>query len=186
MQRIFGGRISFGDGLVPTKEGQAAISEELLEREITRGFKFRGMYLTRLRYWAEGLAGEMSRPGRPRSCRLHGPLRQKKTQGAFASRQETATRSLKPAFLTSHLLRLEIRNNFRCFLDFTRSSPRWSLCDPHGSAVIALRAMRDVPTYLWVRLIRSNCENNGNYHVFRPSLRKLARNVGSIGVSLIS
>ncbi len=43
-------------GSVPTKEGQAAISQEILEREITRGFKARGMYLKRLRYWAEGLA----------------------------------------------------------------------------------------------------------------------------------
>ncbi len=43
-------------GSVPTKAGQAAIPQEILEKEIARGFKARGMYLKRLRYWAEGVA----------------------------------------------------------------------------------------------------------------------------------
>jgi len=42
-------------GSVPTKEGQASILVKLLEKEIARGFKFRGMYRTRLRYSAEGV-----------------------------------------------------------------------------------------------------------------------------------
>ena len=42
-------------GSVPTKEGQASILRELLEKEITRGFKSRGMYRTRLRYSVEGV-----------------------------------------------------------------------------------------------------------------------------------
>ncbi len=43
-------------GSVPTKEGQAAISEEVLERERARGFETRGMYLRRLGYFVDGLA----------------------------------------------------------------------------------------------------------------------------------
>jgi len=43
-------------GSVPTKEGQAAIPQEILGKEIARGFKSRGMYLKRLRFWAEGVA----------------------------------------------------------------------------------------------------------------------------------
>ncbi len=43
-------------GSVPTKEGQAAISAEVLERERTRGFESRGMYLKRLGYFVDGLA----------------------------------------------------------------------------------------------------------------------------------
>ena len=43
-------------GAVPTKEGQAAISQEVLREEIARGFKTRGMYRKRLRYFVDGLA----------------------------------------------------------------------------------------------------------------------------------
>jgi len=43
-------------GSVPTKEGQAAISNEILEREIARGFRSRGMFRKRLGYFANGLA----------------------------------------------------------------------------------------------------------------------------------
>ncbi len=43
-------------GSVPTKEGQAAISAEVLERERARGFESRGMYLKRLGYFVDGLA----------------------------------------------------------------------------------------------------------------------------------
>jgi REP element-mobilizing transposase RayT len=43
-------------GAVPTKEGQAAISEEILEREIVRGFSSSGFYRKRLRYFVDGLA----------------------------------------------------------------------------------------------------------------------------------
>ncbi len=38
------------------KEGQAAISEEVLEREIARGFETRGVYLKRLGYFVDGVA----------------------------------------------------------------------------------------------------------------------------------
>jgi len=67
----------------------------------------------------------------------------------------------------------------RRFLDFAQSSPRWSLRDLHGVAVIALRAMRDVPTYCQVRLIHSFCENVEYHHVFRASQRKPVRTSGS-------
>ncbi len=43
-------------GAVPTKEGQAAISQELLEQEIARGFASSGLYRKRLRYFVDGLA----------------------------------------------------------------------------------------------------------------------------------
>ena len=43
-------------GSVPTKEGQAAISTEVLEREIARGFTSSGFYRKRLRYFVDGLA----------------------------------------------------------------------------------------------------------------------------------
>ena len=43
-------------GSVPTKEGQAAISQEILEAEIARGFKVRGMFRKRLGYFVDGLA----------------------------------------------------------------------------------------------------------------------------------
>jgi len=43
-------------GAVPTKEGQAAISEEILGREIARGFATSGLYRKRLRYFVDGLA----------------------------------------------------------------------------------------------------------------------------------
>ena len=43
-------------GAVPTKEGQAAISREVLEREASRGFESRGAYLRRLGYFVDGLA----------------------------------------------------------------------------------------------------------------------------------
>ena len=43
-------------GAVPTKEGQAAISQEVLEQEIARGFETRGVYLRRLGYFVDGLA----------------------------------------------------------------------------------------------------------------------------------
>ena len=43
-------------GSVPTKEGQAAVSAKVLEAEIARGFKIRGMYLKRLGYWVDGIA----------------------------------------------------------------------------------------------------------------------------------
>ena len=42
-------------GAVPTKEGQAAIPREVLEREVARGFKVRGMYRKRLGYFVDGL-----------------------------------------------------------------------------------------------------------------------------------
>ncbi len=43
-------------GAVPTKEGQQAISPEVLEREVARGFEVRGLYRKRLRYFVDGLA----------------------------------------------------------------------------------------------------------------------------------
>ncbi len=43
-------------GSVPTREGQAAISQEVLEKEAARGFAVRGMYRKRLGYWVDGLA----------------------------------------------------------------------------------------------------------------------------------
>lgn len=43
-------------GSVPTKEGQKALSQEVLEREIARGFIVRGLYRRRLRYFVDGLA----------------------------------------------------------------------------------------------------------------------------------
>ncbi len=43
-------------GSVPTRDGQAAISADILERERARGFESRGMYLTRLGYFVNGLA----------------------------------------------------------------------------------------------------------------------------------
>jgi len=43
-------------GSVPTKEGQAAIPREILEAEIARGFKVRGMFRKRLGYFVDGLA----------------------------------------------------------------------------------------------------------------------------------
>ena len=42
-------------GSVPTKEGQVAISPEVLEQEIARGFETSGMFRKRLRYFADGL-----------------------------------------------------------------------------------------------------------------------------------
>jgi hypothetical protein len=44
-------------GAVPTKEqGQAAISQKVLESEIARGFKSRGMFRKRLGYFVDGMA----------------------------------------------------------------------------------------------------------------------------------
>ena len=43
-------------GSVPTREGQAAISQEVLEKEAARGFAVRGMYRKRLGFWVDGLA----------------------------------------------------------------------------------------------------------------------------------
>ncbi len=43
-------------GSVPTKEGQRAISQEVLEQEIARGFSTQGLYRKRLRYFVDGLA----------------------------------------------------------------------------------------------------------------------------------
>ncbi len=43
-------------GSVPTREGQAAISQKVLEKEVARGFKRRGMYRKRLGYFVDGLA----------------------------------------------------------------------------------------------------------------------------------
>jgi len=41
---------------VPTREGQAAISQQVLEAEKARGFSTRGAYRKRLAYWVDGLA----------------------------------------------------------------------------------------------------------------------------------
>ncbi|MFC1652237.1 hypothetical protein ACFL3F_00815 [Planctomycetota bacterium] len=43
-------------GNVPTKRGQARISDRVLEQERERGFAISGVYLRRLRYFADGLA----------------------------------------------------------------------------------------------------------------------------------
>jgi len=43
-------------GRVPTKQGQAAISQEVLDREIARGFAKSGVYRKRLAYFVDGLA----------------------------------------------------------------------------------------------------------------------------------
>jgi len=43
-------------GNVPTKDGQAAISQKVLDREIARGFETRGLYRKRLGYFVDGLA----------------------------------------------------------------------------------------------------------------------------------
>jgi len=42
-------------GSVPTKEGQAAISGEVLEREVARGFESPGVFRKRLGYFVDGL-----------------------------------------------------------------------------------------------------------------------------------
>ncbi len=43
-------------GSVPTKSGQKAISQRVLEQEIARGFTVHGLYRRRLRYFVDGLA----------------------------------------------------------------------------------------------------------------------------------
>jgi hypothetical protein len=43
-------------GNVPTKQGQASISQEVLDREAARGFTTRGIYRKRLGYFVDGLA----------------------------------------------------------------------------------------------------------------------------------
>ncbi|NOZ96048.1 MAG: hypothetical protein GXP47_15115 [Acidobacteria bacterium] len=43
-------------GSVPTKEGQKALSQDVLTQEIARGFSVRGLYRRRLRYFVDGLA----------------------------------------------------------------------------------------------------------------------------------
>jgi len=43
-------------GNVPTKRGQRAISQEVLDQEIARGFATRGLYRKRLGYFVDGLA----------------------------------------------------------------------------------------------------------------------------------
>jgi hypothetical protein len=42
-------------GLVPTKEGQAAIPMKIVEEEAARGFAVAGVFRKRLRYWVSGL-----------------------------------------------------------------------------------------------------------------------------------
>jgi hypothetical protein len=42
-------------GAVPTREGQAMIPREVLERETARGFRTRGVYRRRLAYWVNGV-----------------------------------------------------------------------------------------------------------------------------------
>ena len=43
-------------GNVPTKEGQKAISQKVLDLEVARGFTTRGLYRKRLGYFVDGLA----------------------------------------------------------------------------------------------------------------------------------
>ena len=43
-------------GRVPTKQGQATISQDVLEQEAARGFAKRGVYRKRLAYFVDGLA----------------------------------------------------------------------------------------------------------------------------------
>jgi len=43
-------------GNIPTKPGQRAISQVVLDKEIARGFAARGLYLKRLGYFVDGLA----------------------------------------------------------------------------------------------------------------------------------
>ena len=43
-------------GTVPTREGQRAISDEVLAQEISRGFKSTGLYRKRLGYFVDGIA----------------------------------------------------------------------------------------------------------------------------------
>ncbi len=43
-------------GNVPTKDGQKAISEKVVDQEIARGFATRGLYRKRLGYFVDGLA----------------------------------------------------------------------------------------------------------------------------------
>lgn len=43
-------------GAIPTKEGQAAIAQEVLDQEIGRGFTTTGLYRKRLGYFVDGLA----------------------------------------------------------------------------------------------------------------------------------
>jgi len=43
-------------GAVPTKDGQASISQEVLERESRRGFAREGVYRQRQRFYTDGLA----------------------------------------------------------------------------------------------------------------------------------
>jgi hypothetical protein len=43
-------------GAVPTKPGQAAISQRIIKEEEARGFKVSGVYSKRLRYFVDGLA----------------------------------------------------------------------------------------------------------------------------------
>ncbi len=43
-------------GNVPTKEGQAAISDRVLAQEVASGFTVRGVYLRRFGYFVDGVA----------------------------------------------------------------------------------------------------------------------------------
>lgn len=53
--REYCGRLYYR-GSVPTKGGQQAISQEILDKEIARGFATRGLYRKRLGYFVDGLA----------------------------------------------------------------------------------------------------------------------------------
>jgi len=61
-------------GAVPTREGQARISPEILERETQRGFQRSGQYRDRLRFFTDGLAVG----GRERVASLLDQFRQRK------------------------------------------------------------------------------------------------------------
>ncbi|MCK5379129.1 MAG: hypothetical protein KAJ78_06975, partial [Acidobacteria bacterium] len=61
---------------------------------------------------------------------------------------------------------------------FARSSPRWSLRDLHGFAVIALWAMRDVPTYRKYTFAYSSCEIVKSHGVLDLSRRPLVKRSG--------
>jgi hypothetical protein len=73
LQEIFGGRDPqeayqlyrsrlYHRGAIPSREGQAVISRQILEKESRRGFHRTGLYRERLRFYSDGLALGRQKP----------------------------------------------------------------------------------------------------------------------------